>query len=51
MNTEEAKVVMKVLEAWEKSDTEGMLECFSEDGIYDNMPDNNPLVGCDAIRP
>ena len=35
---------------WATRDAAGMVECFAEDGVYDNVPDEKPMVGRAAIR-
>ena len=35
---------------WAVRDAAGMAECFAEDGVYDNVPDEKPMVGRQAIR-
>lgn len=35
---------------WATSDAEGMVACFAEDGVYDNVPAKAPMVGRAAIR-
>jgi len=45
MNKQREAVVLNVLEAWAKADIEGMLELFSPEGVYDNVPDQKPMRG------
>lgn len=35
---------------WASRDAAGMEACFAEDGVYDNVPDEKPMVGRKAIR-
>lgn len=35
---------------WATRDAAGMEACFAEDGVYDNVPDEKPMVGRKAIR-
>ncbi len=38
------------LSLWAVRDAAGMVECFAEQGVYDNVPDQKPMVGRAAIR-
>lgn len=38
------------LKLWAVRDAAGMAECFAEDGVYDNVPENRPMEGRAAIR-
>ena len=38
------------LSLWAVRDAAGMAECFAEDGVYDNVPDEKPMAGRQAIR-
>lgn len=38
------------LSLWAVRDAGGMVECFAEDGVYDNVPNAAPLEGRAAIR-
>ncbi len=38
------------LSLWAFRDAAGMVECFAEDGVYDNVPNAAPLEGRAAIR-
>ena len=35
---------------WASRDAGGMAAMFAEDGVYDNVPNNEPMVGREAIR-
>lgn len=48
--THEEAVVMKVLEYWCNKDAAEMVGLFSEEGVYDNVPDASPMHGKAAIR-
>lgn len=48
--THEEAVVMKVLEYWGNKDATSMVSLFTEEGVYDNVPDANPMRGKAAIR-
>lgn len=38
------------LSLWATRDAAGMVECFAEDGVYDNVPNAAPMAGREAIR-
>lgn len=42
-------VLRGFLALWSTRDAAGMVECFVEDGVYDNVPNKSPLVGRQAI--
>ena len=48
--TNEETVVRRVLEQWALKDPEALAQLFAEDGVYDNVPDEKPMEGHDAIR-
>ena len=43
-------LVRHFLALWATRDAAGMVDCFAEDGVYDNVPDEKPMVGRAAIR-
>jgi len=43
-------LIRRFLSLWQTRDAAGMVDCFAEDGIYENLPANAPLVGRAAIR-
>ena len=43
-------VMRGFLALWSIRDAEGMTNCFAPDGVYDNVPDEKPMVGRAAIR-
>lgn len=43
-------VLRRFLALWSACDAAGMVACFAEDGVYDNVPDGKPMVGREAIR-
>ena len=43
-------LMREFLRLWSERDAAGMAEYFAEDGVYDNVPDNRPMVGREAIR-
>lgn len=42
-------LVRRFLEAWERRDSEFIIGCFTDDGVYHSIP-LEPIVGKDAIR-
>jgi limonene-1,2-epoxide hydrolase len=42
-------LVREFLRAWERRDTEFIVDCFSDDGVYHSVP-LTPIVGKEAIR-
>jgi len=50
MSISNEEVIRRILALWATRDAEAMAELFAEDGLYDNVPDRQPLVGRDAIR-
>ena len=48
--TNEETVVRRVLEQWALKDPQALVQFFADDGIYDNVPDEKPMAGHDAIR-
>ncbi|MDE2403544.1 MAG: SgcJ/EcaC family oxidoreductase [Sphingomonadales bacterium] len=49
MNDAEA-LVRRFLSLWSTRDADGMVACFAEDGVYDNVPARSPMQGRAAIR-
>lgn len=43
------QIVRDFLKLWASRDVEEMLACFAQDGIYDNVPENRPMEGHEAI--
>jgi limonene-1,2-epoxide hydrolase len=50
MSQANEELVRHFLSLWASRDAAGMVECFAEDGVYDNVPDEKPMVGRQAIR-
>ncbi len=50
MSQSNEQVLRHMLALWAIRDAAGMADCFAEDGIYDNVPDEKPMVGRAAIR-
>ncbi len=48
MSNEE--ILRAMLALWATRDAEGMANFFAEDGVYDNVPNKEPMVGRKAIR-
>lgn len=44
------QMLRQFLTLWAVRDAAGMADCFAEDGIYDNVPENKPMLGRAAIR-
>jgi limonene-1,2-epoxide hydrolase len=42
-------LVRRFIAAWERRDTEFIVGCFTDDGVYHSTP-LQPIVGADAIR-
>jgi limonene-1,2-epoxide hydrolase len=49
MGQSNEQVLRHMLALWATRDAKGMAECFAEDGVYDNVPENRPMVGRAAI--
>lgn len=50
MTSANEELMRHFLGLWSVRDAEGMVACFAEDGVYDNVPNKSPLVGRAAIR-
>jgi limonene-1,2-epoxide hydrolase len=48
--TEEEVIVRRFLALWSERDADAMAALIAEDGIYDNVPQNKPLLGREATR-
>lgn len=44
------QLMRRFLGYWSTRDAEAMVACFAEDGVYDNIPERNPMVGRAAFR-
>lgn len=44
------EILRGFLAKWATRDAMGMAADFAENGVYDNVPENSPMVGRDAIR-
>jgi limonene-1,2-epoxide hydrolase len=49
MSQSNEDVLRRMLSLWATRDAKGMAACFAEDGVYDNVPENKPMVGRAAI--
>ncbi|MCJ2176951.1 SgcJ/EcaC family oxidoreductase [Novosphingobium album (ex Hu et al. 2023)] len=43
-------LLRRFLGYWATRDAAAMVECFAEDGVYDNVPERKPMEGREAIR-
>lgn len=43
-------VLRSFLALWATRDAQGMTDHFADDGVYDNVPENKPMVGREAIK-
>ena len=44
------QLLRRFLGYWATRDADAMVQCFAEDGVYDNVPERKPRVGRAAIR-
>lgn len=49
MSQSNEDLMRNFLALWKVRDAKGMAEHFAPDGIYDNVPENKPMVGRQAI--
>ena len=50
MSQSNEELIRKFLALWAVRDAAGMADCFAEDGVYDNVPEEKPMLGRAAIR-
>ena len=50
MSKENEELLRRFVSLWATRDAARMAECFAEDGIYDNVPDEKPMLGRQTIR-
>ena len=50
MNAAHEDLMRRFLACWATRDAETMAGMFAEDGVYDNVPEQKPMVGRAAIR-
>lgn len=48
--SQEEVVVRRFLALWAESDADAMADLIAEDGVYDNVPQNKPMHGREAVR-
>jgi len=49
MSEANEKIILDFLAKWSTRDAEGMAAAFAENGAYDNVPDEKPMVGRETI--
>jgi limonene-1,2-epoxide hydrolase len=49
MSEANEKIIRDFLTKWATRDAEGMAAAFAKDGVYDNVPDEKPMIGREAI--
>lgn len=49
MSEANEQVLRQFLALWASRDASGMADCFAEDGVYDNVPEQSPMLGRAAI--
>ena len=49
MSEANEQIIRDFLAKWATRDAAGMAAAFAEDGVYDNVPDEKPMVGREAI--
>jgi limonene-1,2-epoxide hydrolase len=49
MSEANEQIIRDFLAKWSTRDAEGMAAAFADDGVYDNVPDEKPMVGREAI--
>ena len=50
MSVSNEETIRRFLALWSTRDANAMAGCFAEDGVYDNVPNRNPMIGREAIR-
>ena len=50
MSASNEDILRHFLSLWAVRDAKGMADCFAEDGVYDNVPDEKPMVGRETIQ-
>lgn len=50
MSVSNEETIRRFLALWSTRDANAMADCFAEDGVYDNVPNKNPMIGRKAIR-
>ena len=44
------QLMRRFLGYWSNRDAAAMVDCFAEQGVYDNVPNKQPMEGREAIR-
>ena len=50
MSTSNQEIIRRFLACWATREADAMAELFAEDGVYDNVPNKQPMEGRAAIR-
>lgn len=50
MSTENQDIIRRFLALWATREADAMAALFAEDGVYDNVPNKQPMAGRAAIR-
>ena len=50
MSTENQDIIRRFLALWATREADAMAALFAEDGVYDNVPNKQPMEGREAIR-
>jgi len=50
MSKSNEEIIREFLALWATRDADAMVALFAEDGVYDNVPQNRPMEGREAIR-
>ena len=50
MSTSNQEIIRRFLSYWATRDADAMAGLFAEDGVYDNVPNKQPMEGRAAIR-
>ena len=50
MSTTNEDIIRRFLSLWATREPDAMVALFAEDGVYDNVPNRQPMEGREAIR-
>jgi len=50
MSVSTEETMRRFLALWSTRDANAMADFFAKDGVYDNVPNKNPMIGREAIR-
>jgi limonene-1,2-epoxide hydrolase len=50
MSTTNQDIIRRFLSLWATREPDAMVALFAEDGVYDNVPNRQPMEGREAIR-